>query len=37
MGSLSFAHWIVANLLCFCLYLFDAIIRFHATNEKNVP
>jgi hypothetical protein len=31
---LSFALHIVAKLLCFCLYLFDAIVELHAMNEK---
>ena len=33
-GSLSFALWIVANLLCYCLCLFDAIVELHAMNEN---
>ena len=34
MAPLSFAHWVVAMLLGFCLCLFDAIIELHALNEK---
>ena len=34
MGSLEFALRIVANLLCSCLCLSDAIIDVHAMDEK---
>ena len=31
---LSFSPWIVAKLLCSCLYLLDASVELHAKDEK---
>ena len=34
--SSTFAIWIVAKLLWYCLCLFDTIIELHAMDEKDV-
>ena len=34
LAPLSFSFWIVANLLCCCLHLFDAIIELHPLKKK---
>ena len=34
-APLSFVLWIVPIVLCSCLCLFDAIVEFHAMDEKS--
>jgi hypothetical protein len=34
MSSIELSLWMVANIVCSCLCLFDAIIELHAMDEE---